>query len=258
MPLDDFRQKYLEMYKGKVPDTLMKAEYDGKLTRYSGNGKEGFWYTVFLNAPEPNVKQLEALIEKEIEVAKLRGRRVWWWKIHEFPSSPQLSELLEKYGFEAVRTSRLMYCSADNHVSEPPGIEVQEVKTASELDSIKNINEAVWESSADWITEMLSQEIARPSSLTRAYLAKRVGGAWVSSGWVKFYNQVAFLFGGTTLADARGHGAYRALLGVRLKIAAKNQMSYVATECSPESEKILLSLGFLDAGQAVVYEKKNF
>jgi hypothetical protein len=52
------------------------------------------------------------------------------------------------------------------------------------------------------------------------------------------------LFGGSTLPEARGHGAYRALVAARWQDAVARGTPALVTQASPMSRPILASLGF--------------
>jgi hypothetical protein len=59
-----------------------------------------------------------------------------------------------------------------------------------------------------------------------------------------FGEHAVSLFGGSTLPEARGHGAYRALVAARWQDAVARGTSALVTQASPMSRPILASLGF--------------
>jgi hypothetical protein len=54
------------------------------------------------------------------------------------------------------------------------------------------------------------------------------------------------LFGGATLPEARGRGAYRALVAARWEDAVARETPILVTQAGPMSRPILTQLGFRD------------
>ena len=59
-----------------------------------------------------------------------------------------------------------------------------------------------------------------------------------------FSEHAVSLFGGSTLPEARGHGAYRALVQARWEDAVARGTPDLVTQASPMSRPILARLGF--------------
>jgi GNAT superfamily N-acetyltransferase len=79
-----------------------------------------------------------------------------------------------------------------------------------------------------------------------AYLA----GKPVSAAGCTLHGEVAQLWGGITLPDARRRGAYRAVLAERLRLARAHGASLALVKAKPDtSAPILLRAGFTDYGQ---------
>jgi predicted acetyltransferase len=67
----------------------------------------------------------------------------------------------------------------------------------------------------------------------------------VSIAWTYFpRGQFATLFGGTTLAEYRGHGLYTSLLHVRLNEIRERGYSFAVIETGPMSKPIVEKYGF--------------
>ena len=75
------------------------------------------------------------------------------------------------------------------------------------------------------------------------YLAY-VDGEPVARGSAAFSEHAVALFGGSTLPEARGRGAYRALVAARWEDAVARGTPTLITQASPMSRPILNQLGF--------------
>lgn len=75
------------------------------------------------------------------------------------------------------------------------------------------------------------------------YLAY-VDGRPVARGSAAFGEHAVSLFGGSTLPEARGRGAYRALVAARWRDAVERGTPVLVTQASPMSRPILGRLGF--------------
>jgi hypothetical protein len=75
------------------------------------------------------------------------------------------------------------------------------------------------------------------------YLAY-VDGEPVARGSASFSEHGVTLFGGSTLPEARGRGAYRALVEARWQDAVARRTPVLVTQASPMSRPILAQLGF--------------
>lgn len=75
------------------------------------------------------------------------------------------------------------------------------------------------------------------------YLAY-VDGEPVARGSASFSEHAVSLFGGSTLPEARGRGAYRALVAARWEDAVARGTPTLVTQASPMSRPILQQLGF--------------
>ena len=69
-------------------------------------------------------------------------------------------------------------------------------------------------------------------------------GEPVARGSAAFGDRGATLFGGSTLPEARGHGAYRALVAARWEDAVARGTPVLVTQAGPMSRPILVRLGF--------------
>jgi GNAT superfamily N-acetyltransferase len=120
----------------------------------------------------------------------------------------------------------------------PPDVEVRRIETRDEQSIANAIASAAFcvpapEPPADW----------RPSPHTVGYLAL-LDGEPVASATAAFGEDGVTLFGGATLPEARGRGAYRALVAARWADAVARGTPALVTQASPMSRPILRRLGF--------------
>jgi GNAT superfamily N-acetyltransferase len=234
---------------GKFPDAGMSSEEEGSIVRYLGKGDEPFFYSLFLKkAPE----NLDSVIKNEIALAIKRGRSSLELKAFPEPHLPELEELLLKLKFIKQNSRRLMALPISSHLSDNSQVQVKAVTNSDELQILLDINEKVWGQRQEWIAHSLTAEMKQTPCLTSVFLAY-IDEHAVSNGWCKLYGKIAYLFGGSTLKEARGKGAYRALVGKRLNWARAQGAEYLVSECTPDSGRILANLGFVDMGVVNVF-----
>lgn len=245
-----FENAFLNMFdSADVPDIGMHCEQEFPVDRYIGPGPEPFYYSIRVNQSCSRA-ETEKVVQREIALAKKRGRKKFEWKTYDIPKLDSIDKTLERAGFKMEKPNRLMYASTNLRVEVPRGASVREVTNAEGFALLMNVNEDAFGVRAEWLEKSLKLEISQNPDKVKAYLAV-VDNKIAAAAWMKVYTNVAYLFGGGTHPDLRGRGAYRALLSKRMAVARSNGIPFVIAECSPESEKILRSLNFTDAGPAL-------
>ena len=254
--LEDFCHEFLDWYRyGPEPDLDMKWLKNGPVLRYFGPGGERHHYSLRINEPCDDLVLLEQLVDAENKIAKSFGRK-FEWKVYSFPKVPGLAALLEYKGLKCTRRTRMLFLPVDQPLSGvAPSAEVmvEKVTTRWQIEALASVLADVWNDTTPSFAAALWAEISGRAPLTEAWLAS-VDGQVVSCCWIKYYGRIGFLFGGATRAAFRGKGAYRALVQVRQAAAQNRGVKYLVSECSPDSEKVLRGLGFLDAGESYLYE----
>ena len=84
----------------------------------------------------------------------------------------------------------------------------------------------------------------RPADPDNVVYLAYVDGEPVARGSASFSEHAVALFGGSTLPEARGRGAYRALVAARWEDAVARGTPVLVTQASPMSRPILGKLGF--------------
>lgn len=245
--LAEFAAEFLAMPLGPAPDPGMAYEAAGPVCRYVGKGTETHCYSLSFARALPRGARLDALIAGERRRA---GRRKHEWKEYAFPRVRGLEAALAAAGYVVDRRSRLLFAPVERELPGRSAAVTEAVRGEKGLRALEEIGRRAWGEPAGGTFDSIRRELRRPEPLVDVFLA-RLNGKAASGGWVKYYHRVAFLFGGATLPECRGRGAYRALVAARMSCARRRGMRFVVSECSPDSERVLRGLGFLDAGAAL-------
>jgi GNAT superfamily N-acetyltransferase len=145
---------------------------------------------------------------------------------------PTIASELERRGaavIEQLDVLALPLAGADAAAPDvAPGVEVHRVETRADVAAIGAINAAVWRNAPldDDRTAQVLREVRQAIAERTGYrVVASVDGRPVSVGGVTLApgprGTVARLWGAATLEDARGRGAYRAVLAERLRLAAE-------------------------------------
>lgn len=258
LSLREFQSAFLNMHETTYPDPVMRWEKESPVIRYVGEGgTESFWYSVSLGEPCRDEQTVADVVDREIRLAASRNRNMEW-KVYEFPEGPGLASTLESRGLRCTRKSRLLYSPVEDVLREirvSPEIRVEPAESIAQLEELRDLSGKVWGQEATWLVDTLWREISAPNPGTHVYLARNADGLAVSCGWMRALGNIAWLFGGSTVQDFRGRGAYRALVRERALRARFAGIQFLLSECSPDSERVLNRLGFSDAGVALLYER---
>jgi hypothetical protein len=120
----------------------------------------------------------------------------------------------------------------------PPDVEVRRVETVDEAFAAERIAAVAFGMPPP---ERPAQ--FRPDPRNVVYLAY-VDGEPAARGSASFGERGVTLFGGSTLPEARGRGAYRALVAARWQDAVDRGTPVLVTQAGPMSRPILARLGF--------------
>jgi GNAT superfamily N-acetyltransferase len=177
------------------------------------------------------------------------GPTIWW--IGGAATPDDLEERLRELGF--VEPEDRTHVAVALAIAEEPAfgpVEVH-VRKAETFDDYLAAREVLWEAFA---TPAEKRDAERPG-LEQAFHDEQSLGATaafvallddepVGAGRSAFCERGALLFGGGVLRDARGRGAYRALVRARWDEAVRRGTPALVTQAAPTSEPILRRLGF--------------
>ncbi|WP_290863720.1 NUDIX hydrolase [Hamadaea sp.] len=141
-------------------------------------------------------------------------------------------------------------------VDIPADVTVERVRTPEQLAEVYSVSAAAFGQPLPSVefAEAEALELFRPQGTLFRFLA-RIGGQAVGSGGLTVEDGIGKLWGGGVLAEARGQGAYRALLAARLAQAAELGARVVIVKArTGTSSPILRRAGFVAYGREVHHQ----
>ena len=165
-----------------------------------------------------------------------RGRSKCAWEVGSHAEPADLVDRLVQLGLEVTEHQVGMVLDVPPAQSAT-GVDVRRVGTDAEYAEASRIAAIAFGG------EVPDPRPYEPDPDNVIYLAY-VDGRPVSRASAAFSEHGVTLFGGATLPDARGHGAYRALVAARWEDAVARDKPLLVTQASPMSRPILTRLGF--------------
>jgi hypothetical protein len=168
-----------------------------------------------------------------------RGRGACTWEVGTHARPADLVERLHRLGLVDDEPTSLAIGMVLSEPPAPPpeGVEVRRVETDDDYFEAERIAAVGFE-----MPEPERRRYVRDPDNT-IYLAY-VDGQPVARASAAFGERGATLFGGATLPEARGRGAYRALVSARWTDAVARGTPVLVTQAGPMSRPILARLGF--------------
>jgi len=179
------------------------------------------------------------------EAAFFAGRPVQW-KVYSHDGPPGLGEALAAAGFAQDGPETFLVFDLEETAppyDPPPGVEVREVTDAAGAADLVTVSDAAFGRAEPWRLDQLISRLADP---TQALFVAYDHGRPVSSGRIELAPGKAFagLYGGGTVPDYQGRGAYRALVAARAAHAHRLGHHYLTVDARDTSRPILERLGF--------------
>ncbi|WP_405654766.1 GNAT family N-acetyltransferase [Streptomyces sp. NBC_00019] len=228
-----------------TPPAGVTYENDGPLLRIVGQ------FRGFVSGPRElgvDGDALDGLIVRQRDFFAARGEAVEWkTRGHDTPAD--LTERLRAAGFlPEDRETVLIGRAADMAVREPAlpdGVTLRRVTADADMRRIAAMESTVWGQDWSWLADDLIGRVAAAPDEISIHVAEAHGEV-VSAAWLAFRAGTAFasLWGGSTLAEWRGRGIYRALVATRAALAAARGVTYLHVDASDDSAPILRRLGF--------------
>ena len=168
-----------------------------------------------------------------------RGRTACSWEVGTHARPAGLVERLHELGLVDDEPTSLAIgmVLSEPPAPGPPDVEVRRVETDDEFYEAERIAAIAFGGPPP------KRRPYEPNPNDSIYLAF-VDGKPVARGSVAFGERGATLFGGSTLPEARGRGAYRALVAARWEDAVARGTPVLVTQAGPMSRPILGRLGF--------------
>jgi hypothetical protein len=201
------------------------------------------------DAPGWNVAQrlrlgaddVDAVREEIHAHLRAKGRFGCTWEIGTHATPPDLVERLLALGLVDDEPTPLavgmVLTDSPAPAEAPAGVEVRRVETDEEHMVASRI------ASVAFGTPMPTEPRIERDPNNPTYLAY-IDGEPVARASAAFGEHAVSLFGGSTLPEARGRGAYRALVAARWEDAVARGTPVLITQASPMSRPILARLGF--------------
>lgn len=173
------------------------------------------------------------------------------WRVYDHDAPPNLTDLLARHGFEIDETSEpilvLDLQEAPADLLAPVKANVRRIDTRDGLNDVIEVMERVYGGNFSWIRGRLGDHLEVPGYLSvyAAYADHRPACA----GWIYYaasgtVPRFASLWGGSTVAELRGQGLYKALLARRVQEALERGCGYLYINASDMSEPIVRKYGF--------------
>ena len=193
--------------------------------------------------------EIDALIARQRDFFAAKGQAVEW-KLRGHDKPADLPERLRAAGFEPEEQETVLVAESADIVERlrgresVDGVTIRLVGDRADFERIAAMESTVWNENWSWLADDLARRHA--TGLTDIYVAE-ADGEVVSAAWAVYKKGTEFtgLWGGSTLADWRGKGIYKALVAVRAARAAELGYKYLHVDASDDSSPILQRLGFL-------------
>ncbi|WP_309067253.1 hypothetical protein [Microbacterium sp.] len=165
------------------------------------------------------------LIDEASARARAWGDDALEWAVSERDDAAIARELQDR-GAEVIERLDVLALplTAEQVPATPPGVAVRRVDSRADVLAIGAINVAVWDN-AHPDDARVEEVLAELHSGTGFRVVASLDGRAVATGGVTLAQgsrgMVARLWGAATIEEARGRGAYRAVLAERLRLAAE-------------------------------------
>ncbi|HEX7308257.1 GNAT family N-acetyltransferase [Lentzea sp.] len=225
-------------------DPEATVDRDGPVHRVSWPQRQGF----VAGSPDLGVtgRDLDELIARQRDFFQARGQD-FEWKTWGHDSPADLPERLVQASFESDGRETVLIGRAAEMAAP---VRLEERITLRETRDEADIRKAVASSSeafgkdVSYLVDYLVEKKDDPDTvIVLAEAQNRI----VSSARLEVVKGTAFagLWGGSTLAEWRGKGIYRALIAHRAEVALRRGVEYLQVDATEDSRPILERLGFV-------------
>jgi len=199
----------------------------------------------FSGSPDPAIADVRRWFRE-------RSRQAFTWKLGVHTTPGDLEARLRAHGAHEDEAEPEHTAMVLEH--EPPAVDDVEVRVVQSYEAYVQSAEILFVGFGGSFTaeEVAAMRAALPDRYaaycaqpaSRRYLAYRNGQPVAMATSIRTSAAVIALGGGATLPEARGHGAYRALVHARWVDAIGSGCTALATQASGMSRPILARLGF--------------
>jgi GNAT superfamily N-acetyltransferase len=195
---------------------------------------------------------VEATVEEVHAILRERGRHACTWEIGSSATPSDLRERLYARGMvDDDDPDVAAMVLAEPPPPPPPGVEARVARDVEEFVEAKRLAHAAFgmpekpEDEGWWLDAWNEEQTAGRG---RTFVAL-VDGRIVGHGTSSYTEHGVTLNGGSTAPDARGRGAYRALVSVRWDDAVERGTPVLVTQAGAMSRPILERAGFVEVAR---------
>jgi GNAT superfamily N-acetyltransferase len=210
-------------------------------------GRVKAWNTV--QRQRFDAEEVDEVIEQARSLLRARGRIKTQWEVGSRARPAELVNLLLARGL--IRDEEpfaVALVLSEEPPPGPPGVEARRVRTFAEYVAATEVQWKAFGLPRDEIVETPVQLRERWNSASSIFHAAWIEGELVCAGTCSPTPHGLALFGGATLPEARGRGAYRALIRARWEEACAGGSPALLTQAGGMSRPILERLGFKRVG----------
>ena len=191
---------------------------------------------------------IDSTIEQVHAILAARGRTECSWEVGSSATPADLVEQLHARGMVDDDDPDLVGMLLR---TEPPAVEGIEGRPVASFEEFQEANAVAFAAfgslpPSDEARERARYEEQLSSGMTRTFVAV-MDGRIVGAGTSTYLSRGVTLNGGSVAPDARGRGAYRALVRARWDDAVERGTPVLVTQAGRMSAPILLRLGFEEA-----------
>jgi hypothetical protein len=255
-----------------IPSAVLLLAEDSNADTPLGPGSErliGDGYVFFLGAmAHPAAKTVQRLrlahrdvgevVEEVRAIARDRGVDAYTWEVSSSATPEDLVDRLLAQGLEMFEEPLAIAMVLDREPEPGPAdVETREVTTAEDWLEGNRIAAIAFGGEHDTgPTETLEEAAGKVREMREAGTGSQflalVDGKPVATAWATYTPHGVVLNGGSTLPEARGRGAYRALVAARWNAAVERGTPAMVTQAGAMSRPILRRLGFREVAEIAI------
>lgn len=226
------------------PGRELVSDPDGRFALYLAPGRTVHDATV--QRVRVGTDEVERLVADVRAILRAHGREGAEWELGESCTPPDLAERLLALGLRRDETEPVamgMVLRGLPTWPEPDGVEAHRVRDAAELAAARAVQGEAFGHPRPADREQAEIDFLREGFDGSTFVAL-VDGRIVAAAYASYTPWGLLLFGGATLAQARGRGAYRGLVAARAREAAERGTDVLVVHAGRMSRPILERLGF--------------
>ncbi len=233
------------VYQPRSPGRELYTDPRGRFAIYLGAGTGPHSATV--QRVRLTERDVDSAVEEIRAVLHEHGRGGAEWELGESCTPSDIVERLERLGIVADEDEPIavgMVLSSGRAVPVPGDVVARPVASVHELVVARRIQHASFGGDADDVALVEAVSDFAAEGIAGSTFLAFLDGAPVAAAYASYTPFGLLLFGGATLPDARGRGAYRALVAARLDEAVRRGTPVLVTHAGRMSRPILERLGF--------------